>query len=178
MKKLILILVTGMFWISSANGQLKDGDALLGPSLGFWSGSDAVTLGLNYESQVTQMGDVASLGLGGVFRFSSFKSNNSGNDYYESNNVTLGFQSNMNFNRIADGKFVPMVGLVLGYNNVNTSRVRGNGTIDDKNYNSGIWLWGQLGARYFFSPKVAGVLRIGAGNYNFNTVELAVDFKL
>jgi hypothetical protein len=32
--------------------------------------------------------------------------------------------------------------------------------------------------RYFFSPKVAGVLRIGAGNFNFDVIELEVDFKL
>ncbi|MBK7253430.1 MAG: hypothetical protein IPI04_05810 [Ignavibacteria bacterium] len=42
---------------------------------------------------------------------------------------------------------------------------------------SGLWTWGQAGARYFFSPTVAGVARFGFGNYKFDALELGVDFQ-
>jgi hypothetical protein len=84
----------------------------------------------------------------------------------------------LNFNRISDRKFVPFVGLVLGYNNISNSYISKSGNFYTASYNSGLWLWGQGGMRYFFSSKVAGVLRIGLGNFNFNVIEFGVDFKL
>lgn len=164
--------------VSSLKSQLKDGDHLLGPSLGFWTTPNVPTFGLNYEAQLTQLGDVATLSLGGVFRYTSFRSNYNASDYSNDSYVTLGLQSNLNFNQIGDGKFVPFVGLVLGYNNINNSYVTRNGVVYTATYSSGLWAWGQVGMRYFFSPRVAGALRIGAGNFNFNVVELGVDFKL
>jgi len=163
---------------STSYSQLKEGDGLLGPSLGFWTAPNAPTFGLNYESQLTQLGDVATLSLGGVFRYTSFRDYYYTSDYPNTNYITLGLQSNLNFNQIGDGKFVPFVGLVLGYNSISNSNVTPGGRVYTTTYNSGMWIWGQAGMRYFFSPRVAGALRIGAGNFNFNVIELGLDFKL
>jgi hypothetical protein len=157
--------------------QLKTGDNLLGPTLGFWAKPNVPTLGLNYEHQMTQLGDVAALSLGGVLRYTTFKENYPNEDYLDYNYTTIGMQSNVNFNQIGDGKFVPFVGLVLGYNYINSTTFTKHGIVYEASYNSGLWLWLQFGLRYFFSSAVAGVLRFGAGNFNFNVIELGVDFK-
>jgi hypothetical protein len=158
--------------------QLKEGDHLLGPSLGFWAKPNAPTLGLNYEYQISQLGEAGTISIGGVFRYTSYNYYYPHDDYYDYNYTTLGFQSNLNFNRIGDGKFVPFVGLVLGYNYINSTYHNKSGTFYDASYSSGAWLWAQLGMRYFFSQKVAGAVRLGLGNFNFNVIEIGVDFKL
>jgi hypothetical protein len=178
MKKTAFIIILSIMLSSALKAQLKEGDGLLGPSLGFWASPNVPTFGLNYEHQLSQLGDVAAISLGGVFRYSTFKSSYPDNNYYNNNYMTFGMQSNLNFNRIGEGKFVPFVGLVLGYNYINTNYVSRNGNVYAANYSSGFWLWGQGGMRYFFSPKVAGSIRFGAGNFNFNVIELGVDFKL
>lgn len=178
MIKLLILFFVFTASVSNLYAQLKDGDNLLGPSIGFWAKPNVPVFGLNYEHQMTQLGDVASLSLGGVFRYSSFTETFPNTDYNTYNYVTFGVQSNLNFNQIGNGTFVPLVGLVLGYNNVNFTQVNKHGEINSQSYSSGYWLWLQFGMRYFFAPKVAGVVRLGAGNYNFNVIELGVDFKL
>lgn len=177
MKKLFLILFIFTLTVPNLHSQLKEGDNLLGFTIGFWSKPNVPVFGANYEHQMTQLGDVATLSLGGVFRYSSFRDNFPNTDYNDYNYITLGLQSNVNFNQIGNGKFVPFVGLVLGYNNINVTQVNKHGIVYTASYNSGFWLWGQAGLRYFFGPKVAGVVRFGAGNFNFNVIELGVDFK-
>ena len=166
------------FCITTIFSQLKEGDHLLGPTLGFWAKPNVPTFGFNYEYQISQLGEAGTISIGGVLRYTTFKDTYPFDDYYDYNYVTLGMQSNLNFNKIGDGKFVPFVGLVLGYNNINATYVKKSGAVYVASYSSGMWLWGQAGLRYFFSPKVAGVLRFGAGNFNFNVVEIGVDFKL
>ncbi len=178
-KKIFLISFILFIAAGTTFSQLKERDNLLGPSLGFWTTPNVPTFGLNYEGQVAQLGDVASLGLGGVFRYTTFRDNYPPySDYYNYNYVTFGFQTNFNFNEIGDGRFVPFLGLVLGYNSVSSNYVSNGGRIYTASYNSGMWLWGQFGMRYFFSPRVAGSLRFGAGNFNFDVIELGIDFKL
>jgi len=181
MKKLIFLAILAIILQLSAKNafsQLSKGDGLLGGTVGLWSKADAPTFGVNYESQLTQLGDVATLSLGGIIRLTTFKDNYPSSNYYDYRYTTFGLQSNLNFNLIGDGKFVPFVGAVLGYNNISSTYVNRNGSVEVAKYDSGLWLWGQLGARYFFAPKVAGVVRLGAGNFDFNSVEIGIDFKL
>jgi len=113
---------------------------------------------------VTQAG-IGTIGIGALLRYSNFP-----NDRLERfSNVFLGGQANYNFNEIGSGKFVPFLGVVLGFF---SSSPNGNSLRE-----SGLWAWGQGGMRYFFSPAVAGVVRFGLGNFNFNALELGVDFK-
>lgn len=178
MKKIICIIIVTFACCQSLKAQLNEKDNLIGPTLGLWTSPNVPTLGLNFESQVTTLGDAATLGIGGLMRITTSNDNYPGNPYHGYNYFTAGFQTNFNFNRIGDGKFVPFVGLVIGYNSISYTRVNGNGNVTTTNYNSGAWLWGQGGMRYFFSPKVAGVFRFGAGNFNFNVLEIGMDFKM
>lgn len=179
MKKLILVLLmTGITGIT--NSQLKDKDNLLGGTIGFWAKGNSPMLGVNFESQVTQAG-IGTLGVGGLFRYYTFTNTYSNGDSRRYTFNSLGAQVNYNFNEIGNGTFVPFFGLVLGYNNVNntyTDVTRNGVYITDVSYNSGAWLWGQGGFRYFFSQRVAGAVRVGFGNNDFNTLELGLDIKL
>ena len=164
MKITILSVLILLCVIASAHGQLRERDNLIGGTLGFWSHNSAPTFGFNYENEITQAGIVA-IGLGALARFSSYSS-----DYDEKfSNVFLGGQLNFNFNQIESGKFVPFLGVVLGFY---SSSPNGRSIKE-----SGLWAWGQGGMRYFFSPNVAGVVRFGLGTFNYNALELGVDFK-
>lgn len=180
MKKTILCTLLLFFAATVSFSQLKEKDNLLGGSIGFWAKGEVPMFGINFESQLTQAG-IGTISLGGIFRYYSYTFNYGNGDSRKYSFTSFGLQSNYNFNQIGDGKFVPFFGLVLGYNYVNSTYtdVTKNGIyISDISYKSGAWLWGQGGFRYFFSPNVAGSVRLGFGNNDFNTLELGVDFKL
>ncbi len=180
MKKTILCTLLLFFAATVSFSQLKEKDNLLGGSIGFWAKGEVPMFGINFESQLTQAG-IGTISLGGIFRYYSYTFNYGNGDSRKYSFTSFGLQSNYNFNQIGDGKFVPFFGLVLGYNYVNSTYtdVTRNGIyITDISYKSGAWLWGQGGFRYFFSPNVAGSVRLGFGNNDFNTLELGVDFKL
>lgn len=180
MKYLIMIFCLMSFASVDSISQLKERDNLLGVSLGFWPANSGPVIGASFENQVSQAG-IGTFGLGGVFRYYTFGVNYFNGDSRRYNFSSFGLQGNYNFNQIGDGRFVPFVGVVLGYNSVNSTYTdfRGNAVyISDVTYTSGAWLWGQAGLRYFFSQSVAGSMRFGFGNHNFNTIELGIDFKL
>jgi hypothetical protein len=180
MNKLILLLSSIVIIAGTANAQLKEGDNLLGISFGFWPVNNSPIVGANFESQISQAG-IGTVGLGGLFRYYTHGVTYFNGDSRSYNFSSFGVQANYNFNQIGDGRFVPSLGIVLGYNSVNTTYtdVRGNAVfISDVTYTSGAWLWGQAGFRYFFSNRVAGAVKAGFGNNNFNTLELGIDFKL
>jgi hypothetical protein len=180
MKITIYSIIFLLCLIATSHSQLKQGDNLLGVSVGFWAKGSVPMFGLNFESNITQAG-IGTIGLGGLFRYYSYTFNYPNGDSRKYAFTSFGFQANYNFNEIGDGKFVPYFGLVLGYNNVNntyTDVTKHGEYITDVSYTSGMWLWVQLGMRYFFSPAVAGTVRLGLGNNEFNTLELGVDFKL
>jgi hypothetical protein len=157
---------------------MKQGDSFLGASIGLWTKGNTPVIGANFESEVAGSKS-GTFGIGGLFRYHGYNevySNGSSRDY---NFSSLGFQANYNFTKIGSGEFVPYIGLTLGYNNVSQTYVnRNNAVINSDTYSSGIWIWGQLGARYFFSSKVAGTFRVEIGNNYFYPLELGVDFKL
>jgi hypothetical protein len=178
MSRANLFFIVLFFSVSAAlQAQLKEKDHLLGPSLGLFPQRSALTLGFNYEYQLVQEG-IGTISLGGIFRYTSFRDDYPFDAYFDNTYVTFGVQSNYNFNQIGDGKFVPFAGLVLGYNTVSFKFISKHGYIYTQNIDSGFWLWVQGGMRYFFSPTVAGAVRIGLGNFNFNVFEIGVDFKL
>ena len=175
-----LLLVSIIIICAGSFSQLKEKDNLLGGSLGFWAKGNVPMFGVNFESQLTQAG-IGTVGLGGIFRYYTFTNTYGNGDSRRYSFTSIGAQLNYNFNQIGDGSFVPYFGVVAGYNYVNntyTDVTRNAVYITDVSYSSGAWLWGQLGMRYFFSPKVAGTVRLGLGNNDFNTLELGIDFKL
>jgi hypothetical protein len=167
MKTTIYSILFLLCLIVSSQAQLKEHDNLMGGTLGFWARNSSPTFGFNYENQVTQAG-IGTIGVGALLRYSNY-ANFPDNRAERFSNVFIGGQGNYNFNEIANGTFVPFLGLVLGFFSSSPS---GNSFRE-----SGLWVWGQAGFRYFFSPAVAGVVRFGLGNFNFNALELGVDFK-
>jgi hypothetical protein len=164
MKTSIYSLLFMIALTAASFGQLKEGDNMMGGTLGFWAKNQTPTFGFNYENQVTQAG-IGSIGLGALLRYSSYPDSR----LERFSNVFVGGQANYQFNQVGSGKFVPFLGVVLGFfsSSPNGSSLK----------ESGLWAWGQAGGRYFFSPAVAGVFRFGLGNFNFNALELGVDFK-
>jgi len=160
--------------------QLKEGNHLLGATLGFSSKSSNIILGANYEYELPQAG-IGIFGIGAISRYWTYSEeilNNKGKLKYT--NFTLGGQLNYNFNLISGGKFVPFVGLVLGYNNVSSKYTSYDNSAligYDQTYKSGLFMWGQAGFRLFFSPKAAGVIRLGLGNFDLSTIEAGFDYK-
>jgi hypothetical protein len=180
MKTLLFSVILFAVLTNSSNAQLRERDNLLGVSLGFWPVNSAPVFGASFEHEISQAG-IGTFGLGGLFRYYTYGVTYFNGDSRRYNFSSFGLQANYNFNQIGDGKFVPFVGLVLGYNSVNTTYtdMHGGGVyLYDVTYTSGAWLWGQAGLRYFFSNNVAGTVRVGFGNHDFNTLELGVDFKL
>lgn len=180
MKKFLIIPLLILMISPYTNAQLKERDNLLGASLGFWGKGEVPIFGVNFESQITQAG-IGTIGIGGLFRYYSLTNTFGNGDSWKYTFTSLGFQANYNFNQIGDGKFVPFIGLVAGYNSVSATYtdIRRSGIYyTNAGYSSAAWLWAQLGLRYFFSDRVAGSLRVGAGNNEFNTLEIGIDFKL
>lgn len=173
-----ILVVAALTQISFS--QLKENDNFLGGSLGFWAKGNVPLFGANFEANVVQAG-IGTIGVGGIFRYYTFTNVFRNGDSRRYSFTSFGAQGNYNFNQIGDGKFVPFVGMVLGYNNVNhtyTDVSRNAVYITDISYTSGAWLWAQTGFRYFFSRSVAGSVRLGLGNNDFSTLELGLDFKL
>ncbi len=180
MKYFLVISVILFFNLTQNYSQLKEGNHLAGVTLGFSSKSANVIFGGNYEYELPPAG-IGIFGIGAMTRFWTYSEdilNKTVNLKYS--NITLGGQVNYNFNQIASGKFVPFVGLVVGYNNVSTKYTAyDNVSIIgyDQTYKSGLFMWGQGGFRYFFTKKAAGVLRLGLGNFDLSTIELGFDYK-
>ena len=127
MKKALLLLTLTALIVSFSYSQLKTEYHILGGSMGFSSYNSNVIIGANYEYQLPQSG-VGLFGIGAMTRFWSFSEKileNTGQLDY--NNIAIGGQLNYNFNRIGTGKFIPFVGVVLGYNNVSTKYTSYNG---------------------------------------------------
>jgi len=177
MKKIIFLILM-LLPIVSVHSQVSEGDSFLGGSIGLWTKGNTPVFGVSFESEIegTESG---TFGIGGLFRYHGYNEVYNNGSSVSYNFSSLGFQGNYNFTKIGTGKFAPYIGLTLGYNNVsNTYTNRNNSVIDSDTYNSGVWIWGQLGARYFFSSNVAGTIRVGIGNNDFYPLEIGVDFKL
>jgi hypothetical protein len=180
MKSLIKAVLIISLISAAGYSQIREKDNLLGGSLGFWARGEVPMFGVNFESHISQAG-IGTIGLGGIFRYYNYTFVYGNGDSRRYSFTSIGFQTNYNFNQIGNGSFVPFVGAVIGYNYVNSTYTdisRNNVFITDVTYRSGAWLWGQAGFRYFFGPSVAGSVRVGFGNNDFNTLELGLDFKL
>ena len=161
------------------HSQFKTGGHYIGGSIGFWVKGSTPILGANYEYGLPQ-DNIGIFGIGGIFRYWRYSEDTKEYKQEITNYVAAG-QVNYHFNRITNGKFSPYVGLVIGFNNATTKY-----TAFDKNsiigkpteYKNGLILWAQGGFRFFFTPKIAGTVRLGLGNLDFSTIELGIDYKL
>lgn len=179
MKTLTSLTILIVILTSASFSQIKEGEHLLGGSLGFWTRGSTPILGVNYEYILPKAG-IGNFGAGGIIRYWNYVRKYDDNSQYEYTNLVVAGQFNYNFSEIGTGVFVPYVGLVAGFNNVSEKYVAYNQTSiigKEAEYKSGFIVWGQTGFRYFFSPKIAGSVRLGLGNLDFSTIELGIDYK-
>ncbi len=177
-KKLLLLFILTVSLATSVS-QIKYQDQLFGGTLGFWAKGSTPIFGANYEFQLPPAG-MGTIGIGGMVRYWTYTEKYQNNDQRDFTVFMASGQLNYNFNQLGQGKFVPFIGIVTGFQNVNakyTSFTNTNIIAYDTEYKSGFLVWLQGGARYFFSKKIAGVARLGLGNLDFSTLELGVDYK-
>lgn len=177
-KKLTLLFILTLP-LTTTVSQIKYQDQLAGITIGFGAKVSTPIFGANYEYQMPPAG-IGLIGLGALIRYWTYTEKYQNNDKRDFTVFMAGGQLNYNFNELGSGKFVPFVGLVAGFRNVTEKYTSfSNSTIIayDTDYKSGFLVWLQGGARYFFSKKIAGVVRLGLGSLDFSTIELGVDYK-
>ena len=178
MKKSLLALLTlGILSVSllrpsTANAQFTNNAFYIGPELALAGiGSSGVAFGAFGEVPITHPGSVGSGRLAIALRLDFWTFNDV---YYNYTFIPVGVYLDYHF-ALDDRKFDPFIGLGLGYLILNESYT---GPSDGKfsvGYNSGIYVTGQVGARYWFSPNVAGRAELGFGH---SFIGAGVDFKL
>ena len=180
MQKIMFIVFTLLICVSFASSQFVKEKNYLGPSIGLYFFGSTPIFGANYEyAMTTDMGS-GILGIGGLVRYRSW-SQNSGTYLGETwgwsyTDILVGGQGNYHFH-VGEGKFDPWVGLTLAYD-IGSVKYTGPAGY---NYASptwgGLFLGGNGGARYWFSDKLAGAVRIGLGSLSYSALDIGVDFK-
>ncbi len=153
---------------------------IIGPVLGYSLKSKVLSYGINYEYAFSQIkSGIFTAGIRG--KFSSKNEDASGNSaVLKTKNISLGLQSNLNFNRLEPASLIPFIGIVIGYNYAVTEYNFNNGVNDplfpDTKKHS-LYIFGQAGIRFFLSEKTAITLRGGTGNIDKSMLEAGIDFK-
>jgi hypothetical protein len=141
-------------------------------------GSASASFGGRFEHAIKALPDLGGgmLGIQAAFDYYSW-SGGTGLGTYSWKYIPIGVTANYHFKLDEQPKFDPFVGLGLGYNVVSCSYSSNFGGAFTGNcgYNSGIYFIGRAGARYFFSPGMAGYADIGAGGATLN---IGLMFKL
>ncbi|HEY9008681.1 outer membrane beta-barrel protein [Ohtaekwangia sp.] len=150
----------------SASAQVKKGDFLLSPNLGFgyyYAGSGAsVTIGVNGEYAFTD-----EISGGGYLAYTHWKYGyRYGNNKYDYsyNFVDFGARASYHFAkllRVSNKKFDPYAGAFIGF--VTSSYSGDNGVVYNDAYGSELRSGIYAGARYFFQPNIGvfGEVSIG-----------------
>jgi outer membrane protein W len=155
----------------------------IGPTVGLGGlGGASADFGGRFEHAIKPLPDMGNgmLGIQVAAEYYSWSASASGAGFTYSSSIKyipIGVTANYHFNIADQPKFDPFVGLGLGYNIVSCSYSSNFGSSFTGNcgYSSGIYFIGRAGARYFFSPKLAGYADVGAGGATLN---LGVMFKL
>ena len=169
MKKLALtVVVFGFVFCSSlGNAQFEKGKNYLGPHLGISGIGSTFTIGGDYERGVTE-----NVGVGALVDYWSYDfSYLAVSSGYSYKYITIGGTGSYHF-MLDDKKWDPFVGLALGYYIVSIKTPAGG--VSTGLDASRLFLGGQGGVRYFFSPNLAGQARVGFGAY---ILAVGVDFK-
>jgi len=172
----LFAIMFAVFFLFSTKGysQYELNRSYLGPTIGLSFLGSTPQFGLNYEYSM-QLQDFGSVGFGGVFRYWSYSE-----DYFYGKwsytDILIGAQGNYHF-KVTNDKWDPWVGLTLAYD---AGSVKWDGpyaTYASPSY-GGFFLGAQGGVRYWVSPALAIVARIGYGSLSYGALDLGVDFKL
>ncbi len=174
MKKITLILVfLGLLaFTSQAQAPLEKGGIQINAGLGMSSWGLPIYGGFDY-------GVGNNISIGGELSFRS-KSESYGNSKWKTSYTSIAGIANYHFNEVLNipSKFDFYAGLSLGYSIFNSKYDGPGGDYDyTGSGDSGLYLSGQVGGRYFFSDKVAVNLEFGGGNV-FSSGKIGVTFLL
>ena len=156
MKKLaVLVCLLVLASLALADGYEK-GKIAVGPLLGY--GPNGLAIGAHGEYGVTD-----KISAGGIASYSS-KTEDLVWYKWTVTYITVGAQGNYHFKPAQ--KFDPFVGLILGYDVASASVTWADQYSYMQSYTSvaaasEMVIGGDVGANYYFSPKMAGVARVG-----------------
>lgn len=172
-KALFLFLVTAAL-ITSANAQYEIGKNYAGPSIGLSFLGSTAQFGLNYEYAFV-IEDFGTVGAGGIFRYWSYKESFYGG-HWSYANILIGAQFNYHF-KMDNKKFDPWAGAVLAYDAGSVDLKDNNNLFYAEPSHGGLWLGFHGGTRYWITPTIALMGRVGFGTLSYGALELGVDFK-
>jgi hypothetical protein len=155
---------------AAADGQVRKGYSDVGFVLGLGNIGDAnLAFGGRYENIFKKLPDLGNGLLGFMVSADvySFGRGSRSNVRY----IPIGATVNYHFPIDPANKVDLFLGAGLGFRSVNCS----NFVNEDCGYNSGLYVIGRAGGRYFFTPKVALYGDLGAGAATLN---LGLTFKL
>ena len=146
----------------------------LGPTIGLSFLGSTFQIGANYEYSMG-LENFGNVGIGGVFKYWNYSEN-----YFEGEwsytDILVGVQGNYHF-KVNNDKLDPWAGLVLAYDGGSVKWGGPFATYATPTY-GGFFLGAQGGLRYWISPTVALVGRIGFGTLSYGALEVGADFKL
>ncbi len=155
---------------TEARAQVRKGYSDVGFVVGIGNLDDAnLSFGGRYENIFKKLPDLGNGLLGFMVSADvySFGAGNRSNVRY----IPIGATVNYHFPIDPSNKVDLFLGAGLGFRSVNCS----NFATRDCGYNSGLYVIGRAGGRYFFTPKVALYGDLGAGAATLN---LGLTFKL
>jgi len=158
----------------TTKAQFTPNNHYLGPSIGLSFLGSTPQFGANYEYGM-DLENFGRVGIGGIFRYWSYSENYFQGDWSYTN-ILIGAQGNYHF-KLESDKFDPWVGLVLAYDAGSVSWDGPGGYNYASPTYGGLFLGAQGGARYWFSPTIAVIARIGFGTLSYGALDLGVDFK-
>ncbi len=166
---LVLLLVVAGASLASAIG-FEKGKITLGPTIGYgW--------GLGFGAQ-GEYGVTKNIGVGGDIAYISFTDKFNGYySWHEWKYTLIGVLAAGSYHFTPGKVFDPYVKAGLGFFHWSATYKDSEGntfnSLYSAGYNSGLGVTGQIGARYFFSPTVAGRASIGWPFY----FGAGIDFK-
>lgn len=154
MKKLVIVVcLLVLASLASAEG-FEKGKSYLGPSIGIAWG---MGFGGQYEYGINE-----KFGVGADVSYTSFTESYFD---YKWKYTLIGFLAAGSYHFTPGKKFDPYAKLGLGFFNWDAEYSDNYGhttsSLYNAGYSSGVGIGGQLGARYFFSPTVAGRAALG-----------------
>jgi len=188
MKKVVITLFAAIlaFNLSAQENEIfSKGDKVLNVGIGFGGGyysgyssgySKTPFLSASFDVGVFDgFLDKATVGIGGYVGFSSAKWESGFNYGWKETNLVIGPRGTFNYQFI--DKLDTYAGILLAYHNVNwkeTGNWAGYGTYDSNS--SGVYFSGFVGARYYLTENIAGMLELGSGGLSLATIGVAVKF--
>lgn len=153
-----------------AAAQFEKQRNFIGARIGIGAIGSAFSFGADYEYGITNPGEVGPgrIGIGGIVDYSSWSDGLVSYSW-----IPIGVMGYYHLN-LDNNRLDPFAGLGLGYEIFNASWKGPYGYSWSAGYNSGIFVAGDVGIRYFFQPNFAIQARLGFGS---SLVSAGIDYK-